>query len=139
MSLAGQMTARSAMACALAGQTQRAVVLITPAALAANEAVTVHHGAATLPAAPQPLTGECVMAGPTLHLSVIDKRMLSETEAASYCGLPIKHFKAACPVLPVRLAPNALRFDKRDLDGWIDGEKAGASEASRESILARLG
>lgn len=79
------------------------------------------------------------MAGTTLHLSVVDKRMLSETEAAAYCGLPVKHFKAACPVSPVKLAQNALRFDKRDIDAWIDTEKAGASEASRESILARLG
>jgi hypothetical protein len=79
------------------------------------------------------------MAAATLNLNVIEKRMLNDAEAASYCGLPAKHFKAACPVQPVQLGGNALRYDKRDLDQWIDSEKSGGAEASRDDILRRLG
>lgn len=41
------------------------------------------------------------MATTNLNISVIEKRMLRETEAASYAGLPVRHFKAACPVQPI--------------------------------------
>ena len=40
------------------------------------------------------------MATTNLNISVIDKRMLKQSEAASYAGLPVKHFKTACPVRP---------------------------------------
>jgi hypothetical protein len=79
------------------------------------------------------------MAAATLNLNVIEKRMLSDAEAASYCGLPAKHFKTSCPVLPVQLGGNVLRYDKRDLDQWIDTEKGGGTETTRADILRRLG
>ena len=72
------------------------------------------------------------------NISVINKRMMNETEAASYCGLPAKHFKAVCPVQPVDLGGKALRFDKRDLDRWIDTEKSGSTATTHDAILARL-
>lgn len=78
------------------------------------------------------------MAGATLNLSVIDKRMLNATEAASYCGLPSKYFKAACPVQPVQLAQKFQLYDKHDLDQWIETEKAGAADTSQDAILGRL-
>lgn len=73
-----------------------------------------------------------------LNISVIDKRMLKQSEAAIYSGLPIKHFIAACPVRPVELMHGALRWDRRDLDLWIDDVKSGAATDSRETILDRL-
>jgi hypothetical protein len=74
-----------------------------------------------------------------LNISVTEKRMMSEAEAASYCGLPAKHFKVCCNVQPINLGGKALRFDKRDLDQWIDTEKTGDADTSRDAILARLG
>ena len=35
------------------------------------------------------------MSTTNLNISVIEKRMFKETEAASYAGLPVKHFKIA--------------------------------------------
>ena len=74
-----------------------------------------------------------------LNITVVDKRMLRPAEAASYCGLAAKHFKAICPVAPVELRPGDVLYDKRDLDRWIDTAKSGAHEAEHESILRRLG
>lgn len=77
---------------------------------------------------------------PTTHLniSVIDRRMLKQTEAASYAGLPTKHFKAACPVKPIELKEGTLLWDRKDIDLWIDGVKSGAITETRDDILGRL-
>jgi hypothetical protein len=79
------------------------------------------------------------MATANLNISVTEKRMMSESEAAIYCGLPARHFKICCNVVPINLGGKALRYDKRDLDQWIDSEKTGGTETSRDAILARLG
>lgn len=76
------------------------------------------------------------MAAATLNLNVVEKRMLRESEAASYTGIPIKYFRAECPVVPVEMRPGLTLWDKRDLDAWIDRLKSGTE--SHESILARL-
>lgn len=78
------------------------------------------------------------MPAATLNLNVVDKRMLSATEAASYCGLTVKHFKAFCPVQPVNIGGRFPLYDKRDLDQWIETEKADAANASQSAILERL-
>lgn len=74
----------------------------------------------------------------SLNISVTEKRMMTEAEASSYCGLPAKHFKAACPVRLVNLGGKAMRYDKRDLDQWIDTEKTGLTEQTRDTILDQL-
>jgi hypothetical protein len=78
------------------------------------------------------------MATASLNLSVIQPRMMSDVDSADYCGMPTKHFKATCPVQPVNMGGRVLRYDKQDLDKWIDSEKLGVAETSRDSILARL-
>ncbi|WP_299984888.1 hypothetical protein [uncultured Ruegeria sp.] len=78
------------------------------------------------------------MATTNLNISVIDKRMLKQSEAASYSGLPVKHFKAACPVRPVELKEGTLLWDRKDIDLWIDGVKSGAVTEARDDILGRL-
>jgi hypothetical protein len=78
------------------------------------------------------------MASASLNISVTEKRMMNEGEAANYCGLPAKHFKACCTVQPVNLGGKALRYDKRDLDQWIEGEKTGAADVNLHAILGRL-
>lgn len=74
----------------------------------------------------------------TLQLNVIPKRMLTEAEAAHHCGRPVRRFKVECPVAPIVFGNGDRRFDVRDLDGWLDGLKAGTTDEAAD-ILARLG
>ena len=74
----------------------------------------------------------------SLKISVTEKRMMNEAEASSYCGLPAEHFKAICPVAPVNLGGKGLRYDKRDLDQWINSEKTGSVDTTINSILGKL-
>ena len=78
------------------------------------------------------------MASANLNISVIDKRMLKQAEAADYTGLPVKHFKETCPVQPVQMRPGTTLWDKRDLDKWIDAMKEGAEMATENAILSKL-
>lgn len=52
------------------------------------------------------------MASANLNITVTEKRMLNQSEAAGYNGLPAKHFKAIFPVRPVRLPPNVNHGDE---------------------------
>jgi len=76
------------------------------------------------------------MAAATLNLNVVEKRMLRASEAAAYTGMPLKYFKAECPVAPIEMRPGLTLWDKNDLDAWIDRLKSRTE--SHESILARL-
>ncbi|MFZ5964730.1 hypothetical protein ACOXXX_17440 [Thalassococcus sp. BH17M4-6] len=78
------------------------------------------------------------MAAANLNISVVDKRMLNQGEAANYTGLPVKHFKASCPVQPVEMRPGTVLWDKRDLDKWIDAMKEGSEMATQDAILGKL-
>ncbi|TQD35578.1 hypothetical protein FKW81_08085 [Rhodobacter capsulatus] len=78
------------------------------------------------------------MASTNLNISVIEKRMFRESEAASYSGLAVKHFKIACPVQPIQLRPGVMLWDKRDLDLWIDDVKTGTHASTHDAILGRL-
>jgi hypothetical protein len=79
------------------------------------------------------------MATATLNLSIVAKRMLSKSEAAHYCGMPIKRFEVDCPVKPVQFPNGDLRWDIHDLDSWLDTLKARKEEdQTMDSIVARL-
>jgi len=78
------------------------------------------------------------MGNTNLNISVVEKRMLNQAEAAAYTGLPLKHFKASCPVQPCELHPGRKAWDKRELDRWIDAMKEGAELATNDAILGRL-
>lgn len=78
------------------------------------------------------------MATATLNIKLSPRRMLSEREAAEYCGIvPVKRFRAICPVAPISLLEGNERFDMHDLDFWIDELKLRASDSDAD-ILARL-
>jgi hypothetical protein len=47
-------------------------------------------------------------------------RLLTQTQAATYCGVCVSVFKQACPVLPVNLCERIPRYDRVALDRWID-------------------
>lgn len=78
------------------------------------------------------------MGSANLNISVVEKRMLRQSEAADYTGLPVKHFKATCPVQPIELRPGTIAYDKRDLDLWIDNIKNGGELATQDAILGKL-
>jgi hypothetical protein len=79
------------------------------------------------------------MASATLNLKVTPRRMVSDREAAEYCGRSLAKFRAACPVAPVEFPDGARLFDLRDLDVWLDGLKGASLSASADDILAKLG
>jgi hypothetical protein len=79
------------------------------------------------------------MAIATLNLNVLQKRMLTKSEAAEHCGRSIKRFEIECPVQSVRFANGDCRWDVRDLDAWIDSLKVGVFDRGSEEIVSRLG
>jgi hypothetical protein len=49
-----------------------------------------------------------------------EPRLLTQTQAAAYCGVCVELFKKACPVPPIRVLDRIPRYDRRDLDRWLD-------------------
>ena len=78
------------------------------------------------------------MADTNLRISVIQPRMLKLADAAESTGLPQKHFKSVCSVNPIEMRPNMIRYDRLDLDRWIDQQKEGAEATSQADILGKL-
>ncbi|WP_322883266.1 hypothetical protein U8C37_09985 [Sinorhizobium medicae] len=56
-------------------------------------------------------------------------RLLTKTQAASYCGLSPATFGGVCPVKPIALGEGVRmhRYDVRDIDNWIDSFKTGGA------------
>ena len=77
------------------------------------------------------------MALATLNIKLPPRRIVSEREAAGYCGLQVKYFKTDCPVKPVALPRGKTAYDMQDLDRWLDTLKSGNHED--DEILSRLG
>jgi hypothetical protein len=46
--------------------------------------------------------------------------MLTQAQAAHYCGMGVKAFKATCPVSATQLRDGLRRFDRYKLDQWLD-------------------
>ena len=78
------------------------------------------------------------MAMATLNLTVLHKRMLNKTEAAEYCGRPVKRFEIECPVRAIRFPNGDSRWDVRDLDAWIDRLKVGHFDRDSDVIVGKL-
>jgi hypothetical protein len=74
----------------------------------------------------------------SLNITVIGKRMLSQSEAASYTGLSIQSFRTACEVTPIAINPKKMLWDKHDLDRWIDDLKSGSEATDLQRILDKL-
>ena len=49
-----------------------------------------------------------------------EPRMLTQTQAAEYCGIGIKTFKDICPVRATAMRDGLSRFDRFKLDEWLD-------------------
>jgi hypothetical protein len=48
-------------------------------------------------------------------------RLLTQGQAAAYCGVCAEVFKKACPVAPVKVLDRIPRYDRHALDAWIEG------------------
>jgi hypothetical protein len=66
----------------------------------------------------------------------ISPRLLTKTQAATYCGVCLATFSQACPVKPVLLLNRISRYDTRNLDAWIDS--LGGSVASETADLVTV-
>ena len=68
------------------------------------------------------------------------KRLLTRAEAAGYCSISEKAFERECDVRPIDFGGRHLkRWDRFDLDAWIDRRKEGAATLSAGDWLARAG
>ena len=74
----------------------------------------------------------------TLNINLRSRRMMTKSEAAHHCGRSIKQFDRECAIAPVVFPNGDLRWDVRDLDGWLDGLKAGEGPNSDDDIVGRL-
>jgi hypothetical protein len=65
-------------------------------------------------------------------------RLLTERQAASYCGVGLATFRMLCPVRPVALAKSKRleRFDVVALDQWIDGLSSDSAASGRDWLAA---
>jgi hypothetical protein len=65
-------------------------------------------------------------------------RLLTVAQAATYCGLTTTAFAKACPIRPVSAGqdPQTLRFDRYQLDSWIDGKCEISEQSGWQNWLA---
>ena len=55
-------------------------------------------------------------------------RLLRRSNAAAYCGFSVPTFVRICDVAPLDLGNRLQRWDRHDLDGWIDRLKGHSTE-----------
>lgn len=75
-------------------------------------------------------------------------RMLDRAEAARYCGYSVPTFASVCPVRPVpmtydmnrtlRSRRRLERYDRVELDKWIDGMKGEEAKSDFDDALELL-
>ncbi len=74
--------------------------------------------------------------------STVTPRLLTKSQAATYCGLSVSTFGAVCPVRPIALGEGVRmhRYDVRDVDVWIESFKSGepAGKSALRAALDRL-
>jgi hypothetical protein len=49
-----------------------------------------------------------------------EPRLLTQGQAAAYCGVSVGVFTKACPIVPVKLLGRVPRYDRASLDTWLD-------------------
>lgn len=52
-------------------------------------------------------------------------RLMARQTAAAYCDMSVSAFERECPISPLAFGDKRLeRYDRHDLDAWIDSRKA---------------
>jgi hypothetical protein len=72
----------------------------------------------------------------------LPQRLLTRAEAAAYCRLSPGVFERECPVIPLIFGSGdrrLYRWDRADLDAWIECYKGGATQSGEPNWLARAG
>ena len=77
------------------------------------------------------------------QLQNINSRLLTRQDAAAYCAVSVATFDSICPIVPFAMVKGRARlhrFDKRDIDLWIEQLKGLNDNLKRStnSILDRL-
>jgi hypothetical protein len=67
-----------------------------------------------------------------------EPRMLTQSQAADYCGIGIKAFKSVCPISPTQMRDGLLRYDRFRLDGWLDSLEPGLADVVPIDWVAKL-
>ena len=63
--------------------------------------------------------------------------MLTKAMAAGYCSMGVERFATTCPVAPVEMARGVLRYDRKNLDRWLD-ELTNGRRPTEDELLARF-
>lgn len=66
------------------------------------------------------------------------KRLLTLSESASYLGMSVRKFQGVKPVHPVPMPGRMLRYDRLDLDAWVECKKQDGKEAMIERMADEL-
>ena len=61
-----------------------------------------------------------------------EPRMLTQAQAANYCGIGVKAFKTICPVESTQLSNGLSRYDRYRLDTWLDSIAPNSAKTNAE-------
>jgi hypothetical protein len=67
-----------------------------------------------------------------------EPRMLTQAQAADYCGIGLKAFKSVCPIVPTLFRDGLARYDRCKLDNWLDGLGCENAEVVAVDWVAKL-
>ena len=65
-------------------------------------------------------------------------RLLTTEQAASYLGMSVRKFQDVRPALPVPMPGRMRRYDRLDLDRWIETQKRVGEGAQLEQMAEDL-
>jgi len=65
-------------------------------------------------------------------------RLLTTAQAASYLGMSVRKFQDVRPALPVPMPGRMRRYDRLDLDGWVETQKRAGEGAQLEQMADDL-
>ena len=65
-------------------------------------------------------------------------RLLTTEQAASYLGMSVRKFQDVRPALPVPMPGRMRRYDRLDLDGWVETQKRVGEGAQLEQMADDL-
>lgn len=65
-------------------------------------------------------------------------RLMRRSRAAAYCSFSVPSFVRVCPVKPIDLGNGLLRWDRLEIDEWIDSLRPGARRPMTEDEIAAM-
>lgn len=77
------------------------------------------------------------MACANLTVVTIAPRLLTLAEAAQYIGVPKAKFKRVYVKPPIQLAYGVQRYDRKELDSWIE-ERSCSWQGCDDDVIAKL-